>query len=74
MLPALFSPLFGLLDFERAYPVAKTLNSLIATAAIFPIWRIARRFVSETAAVGMAAISVCGLPATYAEFGIPFLF
>jgi len=66
LFPALLSPIFGLLDFERAYPLAKTLNALIATAAIFPIWRLARRFTRDGIAIAVAAISVLGIPASYA--------
>ncbi len=66
LLPAILSPLFGLLDFERAYAAAKTLNALLVSAALFPIWRLARRFAGETFALGVAVISVCGIPGTYA--------
>lgn len=51
---------------DLRYCTAKTFNALVATAAIFPIWRLARRFMRDGIAVAVAAISVVGVPASYA--------
>lgn len=64
--PALLSPVLGLLDFERAYVLAKVVNALLATAALFPIWRLARRFARDGIAVAVSVLSVIGIPASYA--------
>jgi len=69
--PAILSPLYGPLPYHLAYPAAKAVNVLLVTAAIFPIWRLGRSLLGDRLALGVAVLSVAGVPGTYSAVVMP---
>ena len=65
--PFLLAPIFGPLEFARAYDLSKILNCVLSAATIFPIWWVGRRFVSEKIALAIAVTTVLAVAGTFAS-------